>query len=260
VYADHDQVPYLHATIEDINEGEAEGEAEAEPGGAVGIPRTLFATEPDGLGGKDYALHMEVGARLVRDVMFGRNGALIAFGERGSGKSFTMFGGVSSGAVEGGGWRQTHTTGLVPWVCQELVEALTEARTQSEDDDKDGKPAFDFKCSITCCEIYCERVQDLLVEPEQSRPQPAASPSNRSMNSSISTSMSMSVGGSPRKLATAGRSASAPSRGFGSGAARNSSLGPQKGAVRYCRPRVRVRARRRVRVSGPPFGLWPNSQ
>ena len=105
----------------------------------------------------------DVGKRLATDSLSGFNSTLIAFGERGSGKTFTMIG-------------SEETVGLVPWVCGSIVDtidlispetglSLMDSGTMTQQLPtltRSQLNLVDAECFMSCCEIHSERVHDML--------------------------------------------------------------------------------------------------
>ena len=60
--------------------------------------------------------------RLVMDFMNGFNATVIVYGQTGSGKSHSMFG--ASEGLLGQGMGQGNGAGIVPRVCEEVLQAL----------------------------------------------------------------------------------------------------------------------------------------
>ena len=80
---------------------------------------------------------------IVAGVMEGVNGTIMAYGQTGAGKSFTMVGDTSNYS----------NRGVSPRAIADLFAAM------------DMRPDLDFKVAVTYLEIYNERVFDLLEDP-----------------------------------------------------------------------------------------------
>ncbi|KXS22505.1 kinesin-domain-containing protein [Gonapodya prolifera JEL478] len=80
----------------------------------------------------------DLGVSMLDAAAEGYNSTLMAYGQTGSGKSYTMFGYGSN-------------KGLIPMLCEELFRRFGKGDERSE-----------FHISMSFCEIYNERVKDLL--------------------------------------------------------------------------------------------------
>ncbi|KAL1479247.1 hypothetical protein MTO96_052004, partial [Rhipicephalus appendiculatus] len=87
-------------------------------------------------------VYKDLGREVVRSAWQGYNAALLAYGQSGSGKSYSM---VGYGA----------NTGMVPRLCEDLFQELEKKRSV-------GKH-MEFEVELSMMEIYNENVFDLLV-------------------------------------------------------------------------------------------------
>lgn len=77
-------------------------------------------------------IYREVGEQTVVEVLNGYNGTIFAFGQTGSGKSYTMFGEQTSCATE----REIGVkSGLIPRAVQDLFRMIGEAKTLRVDEE-----------------------------------------------------------------------------------------------------------------------------
>ena len=79
-------------------------------------------------------------SKVVDDVMNGRNGTVMAYGQTGAGKTFTMLGSLGT----------YHQRGIQPRAISHIFSQI-ENRTE-----------YDFKVSVSYMELYNERIFDLL--------------------------------------------------------------------------------------------------
>jgi len=86
---------------------------------------------------------------LVADFVNGFNGAVIVFGQTGSGKSHTMFGGASSGDTSG----DTSGRGIVPRACEEILRAVQKRETEH---------SIRWTLRVSYVEVYGKDTFDLL--------------------------------------------------------------------------------------------------
>eukprot|EP00899_Mesostigma_viride_P015380 jgi/Mesvir1/23843/Mv10646-RA.2 len=97
----------------------------------------------------------DVGADVLEAAWEGYNVSLFAYGQTGTGKSFSMVGPISS---KNNGQENSHR-GIVPRVCQSIFEGMAERK-----DDKN----VTFKVEASMLEIYNEKVRDLFANPGKS--------------------------------------------------------------------------------------------
>ena len=83
-----------------------------------------------------------VGKNIVKDIMQGYNGTIFAYGQSGSGKTFTMYGRDVS---------NEETKGIIPRIIEEIFNYV---------ENSDDNVQFEFKLSLM--EIYKEVIYDLL--------------------------------------------------------------------------------------------------
>ena len=83
-----------------------------------------------------------VGLPIIKSVLVGFNGTMLAYGQTCSGKTYTMLGPDISDPM---------LKGLIPRICKTIFEEIQEAETDLE-----------FSVKISFCEIYLEKIRDLL--------------------------------------------------------------------------------------------------
>jgi len=86
------------------------------------------------------AVYDHIGADVLKNVLEGYNGCIMAYGQSGSGKTHTMLGGTTA-----------ETRGLIPRLAEELFDRLHLLSTQ-----------FQFRVDLSYLEIYAERIHDLI--------------------------------------------------------------------------------------------------
>ena len=86
-------------------------------------------------------VYENVAAPLVRDVMKGYNGTLLAYGQTGTGKTYTMR----------GNGEKSIDQGVIPRCLDDIFDII----------DKD-KRHYTWTVSVTYVQMYCETIQDLL--------------------------------------------------------------------------------------------------
>ncbi|XP_064900288.1 kinesin-like protein KIF1C isoform X9 [Columba livia] len=86
-------------------------------------------------------VYQEVGRQLLLQALQGYNVSVLAYGQTGAGKTYTMSGGRGPGQ-----------RGLVPQLCEDLFAHV----------EREGSPELSFSVEVSYLEIYCERVRDLL--------------------------------------------------------------------------------------------------
>nr|CCD17440.1 unnamed protein product [Trypanosoma congolense IL3000] len=91
-----------------------------------------------------------IGPVMYDSVMTGYNSCLFAYGQTGSGKTHSMLGSCGGSPLGKG-----ENAGVVQRLCEDLFEMMRRDREQDEG------VSYNVECSFF--EIYCERVQDLLV-------------------------------------------------------------------------------------------------
>ncbi|XP_049524954.1 kinesin-like protein KIF28 [Dermacentor silvarum] len=114
--------------------------------GCLRLDDGYCAPDPEHEHGALYAdqerVYKDLGREVVRSAWKGYNAALLAYGQSGSGKSYSM---VGYGA----------NTGMVPRLCEDLFQELEKKRSV-------GKH-MEFEVELSMMEIYNETVFDLLV-------------------------------------------------------------------------------------------------
>nr|XP_009598276.1 kinesin-like protein KIN-12F [Nicotiana tomentosiformis] len=98
-------------------------------------------------------IFQSVGAPLVKDALAGYNTSLLAYGQSGSGKTYTMWGPPSS-MVEVPS--PIGLQGIVPRIFQTLFSSI-----QREQENSEGKQ-INYQCRCSFLEIYEEHIGDLL--------------------------------------------------------------------------------------------------
>ena len=96
-------------------------------------------------------IYEDIGARVLEHAWEGWNASVLAYGQTGSGKSFTMLGGGSDSGQQG----------LIPRLCNALFQRVEAARAR-EGRGEEGGTALAYSATVSFCEVYCERVRDLL--------------------------------------------------------------------------------------------------
>jgi hypothetical protein len=89
-----------------------------------------------------------LGTKILEKAWGGLNTTLFAYGQTGSGKSYTQFG-------------YGNNIGIIPKCADELFKRIES--TIAED------PSVSFEVSLRMIEIYCEKLQDLLVQNESDK-------------------------------------------------------------------------------------------
>ena len=85
------------------------------------------------------------GRRVVNSVLNGFNGTIFAYGQTGTGKTFTMLGDYLSKDPEG------LKMGIIPRSLKQIFEEWSQQSTE-----------FDYEISVSFIQIYMEMIQDLL--------------------------------------------------------------------------------------------------
>ena len=83
-----------------------------------------------------------LGEGILKKAWQGLNCTAFAYGQTGAGKSYSFFG---YGANKG----------IIPTACTKIFEQM----------DANTDPKISFELTIQMVEIYCEMIQDLLVDP-----------------------------------------------------------------------------------------------
>ncbi|EPS66634.1 hypothetical protein M569_08139, partial [Genlisea aurea] len=102
-------------------------------------------------------LYQRIGVPLVKDALSGYNASIFAYGQTGTGKSYTMWG-PPSAMVEG--QATTELQGIVPRIFKDLFSEIQ--KDQGNSDDKQ----INYHCRCSFLEIYDEKIYDLL-DPKQ---------------------------------------------------------------------------------------------
>ncbi|XP_042231409.1 uncharacterized protein LOC121872609 isoform X2 [Homarus americanus] len=124
------------------------------------VSRAVSEAQPEDLShegqseGKDYTgnanwdqerVYRELGREVEAATVYGYNACVLAYGQSGSGKTYTILG-------------HKEAPGLAPRMCQGLLTRLQERYSP------DDLCAQDFTLSLSLVEIYNERVRDLLTD------------------------------------------------------------------------------------------------
>ncbi|XP_062462320.1 kinesin-like protein KIF1C [Pezoporus occidentalis] len=88
-----------------------------------------------------HRVYEAIGAELLLHAFRGYNVCVLAYGQTGAGKSYTMMGRAEPGQ-----------RGLIPQLCEDLFARVA----------KEGSSEVSFSVEVSYMEIYCERVRDLL--------------------------------------------------------------------------------------------------
>ncbi|XP_071656370.1 kinesin-like protein KIF1C isoform X7 [Patagioenas fasciata] len=86
-------------------------------------------------------VYQDVGRQLLLQALEGYNVSVLAYGQTGAGKTYTMTGGHGPGQ-----------RGLIPQLCEDLFAHV----------EREASPELSFSVEVSYLEIYCERVRDLL--------------------------------------------------------------------------------------------------
>ncbi|XP_069738575.1 kinesin-like protein KIF1C [Phaenicophaeus curvirostris] len=86
-------------------------------------------------------IYRDIGEEMLLHAFEGYNVCVLAYGQTGAGKSYTMMGGEEEGQ-----------RGLIPQLCEDLFARVA----------REASPELSFSVEVSYMEIYCERVRDLL--------------------------------------------------------------------------------------------------
>ncbi|XP_058684493.1 kinesin-like protein KIF1C [Poecile atricapillus] len=86
-------------------------------------------------------VYQDIGEEMLAHAFEGYNVCILAYGQTGAGKSYTMMGRQEPGQ-----------RGIIPQLCEDLFARVT----------REGSPELSFSVEVSYLEIYCERVRDLL--------------------------------------------------------------------------------------------------
>eukprot|EP01012_Entosiphon_sulcatum_P009545 TRINITY_DN15406_c0_g1_i1.p1 TRINITY_DN15406_c0_g1~~TRINITY_DN15406_c0_g1_i1.p1 ORF type:complete len:906 (-),score=124.23 TRINITY_DN15406_c0_g1_i1:12-2729(-) len=103
------------------------------------LPRTA-GNYPD-----QSTIYQQIGTQLLENAFQGYNACLFAYGQTGTGKSYTMMGEID-----------TDHRGVIPRLCQDMFQRIEVRRSSS--------PST-FKVQVSYTEVYKEKVKDLLAPP-----------------------------------------------------------------------------------------------
>ncbi|OQR91105.1 kinesin-like protein [Achlya hypogyna] len=103
------------------------------------------------------AIFQEIGVDLLENAFNGFNCSVFAYGQTGSGKTYTMVGDKSD-----------RGKGLIPRICEALFEQIELRRTKEAENNgvcaDAAQPKTIYNVQVNYCEIYKEKVKDLLDE------------------------------------------------------------------------------------------------
>ncbi|KAM9260185.1 LOW QUALITY PROTEIN: kinesin-like protein KIF1C [Morus bassanus] len=86
-------------------------------------------------------VYQDIGEEMLLHAFEGYNVCVLAYGQTGAGKSYTMMGRQEAGQQ-----------GIIPQLCEDLFARVS----------REGSPDLTFSVEVSYMEIYCERVRDLL--------------------------------------------------------------------------------------------------
>uniref|UniRef100_A0A803VBD8 Kinesin-like protein n=1 Tax=Ficedula albicollis TaxID=59894 RepID=A0A803VBD8_FICAL len=86
-------------------------------------------------------VYQDIGEEMLAHAFEGYNVCILAYGQTGAGKSYTMMGRQEPGQ-----------RGIIPQLCEDLFARVA----------REGSPQLSFSVEVSYLEIYCERVRDLL--------------------------------------------------------------------------------------------------
>ncbi|XP_068855078.1 kinesin-like protein KIF1C isoform X2 [Aphelocoma coerulescens] len=86
-------------------------------------------------------VYQDIGEEMLAHAFEGYNVCILAYGQTGAGKSYTMMGRQEPGQH-----------GIIPQLCEDLFARVA----------REGSPELSFSVEVSYLEIYCERVRDLL--------------------------------------------------------------------------------------------------
>ncbi|XP_039571241.1 kinesin-like protein KIF1C [Passer montanus] len=86
-------------------------------------------------------VYQDIGEEMLEHAFQGYNVCILAYGQTGAGKSYTMMGRQEPGQ-----------RGIIPQLCEDLFARVA----------REGSPEVSFSVEVSYLEIYCERVRDLL--------------------------------------------------------------------------------------------------
>ncbi|XP_032942689.1 kinesin-like protein KIF1C [Catharus ustulatus] len=86
-------------------------------------------------------VYQDIGEEMLAHAFEGYNVCILAYGQTGAGKSYTMMGRQEPGQ-----------RGIIPQLCEDLFARIA----------REGSPELSFSVEVSYLEIYCERVRDLL--------------------------------------------------------------------------------------------------
>ncbi|XP_041269244.1 LOW QUALITY PROTEIN: kinesin-like protein KIF1C, partial [Onychostruthus taczanowskii] len=86
-------------------------------------------------------VYQDIGEEMLQHAFEGYNVCILAYGQTGAGKSYTMMGRQEPGQ-----------RGIIPQLCEDLFARIA----------REGSAELSFSVEVSYLEIYCERVRDLL--------------------------------------------------------------------------------------------------
>ncbi|KAL3503582.1 hypothetical protein ACH5RR_038031 [Cinchona calisaya] len=119
---------------------------------SVGDRKFIFDSVFDSKSAQEDVFQL-VGIPLVNDALMGYSTSILAYGQTGTGKTYTMWG-PPSAMVEGAS--SNGLQGIVPRIFQMLFSKI-----QQEQENSDGRQ-FNYQCRCSFLEIYNEKIGDLL--------------------------------------------------------------------------------------------------
>ncbi|NWY22760.1 KIF1C protein, partial [Aphelocoma coerulescens] len=111
------------------------------PAGGSGGPSLTPLQEEDPNFASQRRVYQDIGEEMLAHAFEGYNVCILAYGQTGAGKSYTMMGRQEPGQH-----------GIIPQLCEDLFARVA----------REGSPELSFSVEVSYLEIYCERVRDLL--------------------------------------------------------------------------------------------------
>ncbi|NXS22758.1 KIF1C protein, partial [Mystacornis crossleyi] len=111
------------------------------PAGGSGDPSLHPFQEEDPNFASQRRVYQDIGEEMLAHAFEGYNVCILAYGQTGAGKSYTMMGRQEPGQ-----------RGIIPQLCEDLFARVA----------REGSPELSFSVEVSYLEIYCERVRDLL--------------------------------------------------------------------------------------------------
>ena len=120
----------------------------------VQVPTESLSIRLDNIYGPDSlqeSLYDYLGKGTIADILKGYNGSIFAYGQTGSGKTFTMF---------GPDLHDEQVMGIIPRAAGHIFDEINTCQLEID---------FEIRCSML--EIYKEKLQDLLLDPQITGPE-----------------------------------------------------------------------------------------